>query len=86
MRRKTYIRDEFWILRPVILFSTGFLVLGIVLHACREAAEQRARLLAGTHSPAEAGGPAMRSVAVFQVCPQQSLPGRTIELVVPAAD
>ena len=82
MRRKAYMKDEFWLLRPIILLCTGFLVLGIVLHACRQAAEQRARLLAGMRSPAEAGGPAMRSVAVFQ----EPLPGRAIEIVAPAAD
>jgi hypothetical protein len=86
MRRKAHMKDEFWLLRPLILFSTGFLVLGIVLHACRQAAEQRARLLAGTRSPAEAISPAMKSVAISQVFPQEPLPGRTIKIVVPAAD
>jgi hypothetical protein len=86
VRRNRHTKDEFWLLRPVILFSTGFLVLGIVLQACRQAAEQRARLLAGMRSPAEAGGPPVSSVAIFQVCPQKPLPGPAIEIVAPAVD
>ena len=77
-------KDEFWILRPVILFSTGFLVLGIVLHACRQAAEQRARLL--TTARSATNDPAMKATAAFRVFPPESLPGRAIEIVAPAVD
>jgi hypothetical protein len=79
-------KDEFWLLRPLLLFSTGFLVLSLVLLACRQAAEQRARLLAEMRSPAEADGPAVGSVAVFQVVPQKSPPCPAIEIVAPATD
>lgn len=83
-------KDEFLILRPMILLSTGFLVLNIVLHACREAAEQRARF--SRHPPAlaqsaeTASGPAMKSAAAFRVFPPGSLPAGTLEMAVPAAD
>lgn len=83
-------KDEFWVLRPVILFSAGFLVFGIVLHACREAAEQRARFSGhpkvGACSADVASGPVMKSTAVFRVFPPASLPGRTFEVAVPAID
>lgn len=83
-------KDEFWVLRPLILFSTGFLVLGIVLHACREAAEQRARFSGGplgsACSAGGASGPVIRSTAASRVFPPASLPGGTFEQTVPAAD
>ena len=81
-------RDEFWILRLLILFSAGFLVLGIVLHACREAAEQRARfsgdLGAGVCSAGTTSCPALKSTAAFRVFPPTSLPDRTYEVPAPA--
>jgi len=81
-------RDEFWILRPLVLFTSGFLVLGIVLHACREAAEQRARFSGdpgtGTCSMGATSCPALKSTAVFRVFPPASLLGRTFEGTAPA--
>jgi len=83
-------KDEFWVLRPAILFGTGFLVLGIVLHTCREAAEQRARFSGGPQggacSASGASGPMIRSTTVSRVFPPASLPGGTFELTAPAAD
>jgi hypothetical protein len=71
----------------VILFSAGFLVLGIVLHACREAAEQRARfsgdLGAGVCSAGATSCPALKSTAAFRVFPPASLPGGTFEMAAP---
>jgi hypothetical protein len=81
-------KDEFRFLRPLILFSAGFLVLGIVLHACREAAEQRARFgecpSIGACSAGGASGPVTRSGAAFRVFPPTSLPGGTFEVTSPA--
>lgn len=77
-------KDEFWVLRPVILFSAGFLMLGIVLHACREAAEQRARF-AGQTLAGAANDPAMKATTAFRVFPPASLPGGIFEQTVPAA-
>lgn len=81
-------RDEFWILRPLILFSAGFLVLGIVLHACREAAEQRARYSgdpgAGVCSAGTTSCPALKSTGALRVFPPTSLPSGTFEATAPA--
>ena len=81
-------KDEFWVLRPVILFSTGFLVLAIVLHACREAAQQRARLSGEPQSSAcsasTASSAVMKSTVAFRVFPPASRPGGTFEVTAPA--
>jgi len=81
-------QDEFWILRPVILIASGILVLGVVLHACREAAEQRARfsgdLRTGVCSAGTTSCPALKSTGAFRVFPPASLPGGTFEVTTPA--
>jgi hypothetical protein len=83
-------KDEFQILRRVILFSAGFLVLGIVLHACREATEQRARFGGGPGVGARSTGtakcPAVKSAAAFRVFPPASLPGGSFEVMAPGTD
>jgi hypothetical protein len=88
--RKISMRDEYWLLRPVILLSAGFLVLSAVLHACREAAEQRARLrgcpaaraaMATSVGSHEAGHP-----ATMRVFPTVAVPGAGIEAGTPFAD
>jgi len=74
-----FIKDEYRILRPVMLIASGLLVLGIVLHACREASEQRARFVGNLRAGAGWAGstscPALKSTAVLRVFPPASLPG-----------
>jgi len=53
--------DEFNILRPILLLTMGALVVGVVMRAGRDAAEQRARLEA---SRAAMARPAVRAEAV----------------------
>jgi hypothetical protein len=88
--RKRIMKDEFWVLRPLMLFSTGFLVLGIVLHACREAAQQRARFSGDPRVSAHSAGtnscPTVKSTAAFRAFPPASLPGGSFEVTVPGTD
>jgi hypothetical protein len=74
-----FINGEYRILRPVMLITSGLLVLGIVLYTCREAAEQRARFIGNLRTGVDLAGstscPALKSTAVLRVFPPTSLPG-----------
>lgn len=76
-----FMNDEYRILRPAMLFASGLLVLGIVLHACREAAQERARFIGnlrtGVDLASSTSCPALKSTAVLRVFPPTSLPGTT---------
>ncbi len=70
--------DEFWVLRPVMLITTGLLVLGVVLLACRQATEQRDRftgqLSTAAHTACPTGNVPGKANAVLRTFPPHSLP------------
>jgi len=81
-------KDEFWVLRPIILFSAGWLVFSVVLHACRQAVEQRARFngsrAVSASSVATTSAPALN--VGCRVFPPESLSGATFKAQMPVVD
>jgi hypothetical protein len=69
--------EEFSLLRPVILFCAAALVLGVVIHACHQASEQRARLEASGlppgHSAQASSGCSVKPVAACRILRSESL-------------
>ena len=70
--------DDFSVLRPLILLVAGGFALGVVLHACHEAAGQRARFEASCRAATQIAQPTpsdpARPVAAFRILPPESLP------------
>lgn len=73
--------DEFALLRPVILMCAAALVLGVVIHACQQASEQRAELKASS-LPSTNSARVSRSVKPAATCRTllpESLPAAPVE-------